>query len=501
MSKLPYEINSISVLVVDDHAHIRKAICKVLQSMEVGAVHEAADNDSAIQYLSKEMIDLVILDLRLTDQSGLAILEEVRNRDTAEDVPVLIVTGEASKDEIMRAVDQGANDYLLKPFHAEDLEKKVGQLLHAYHRPDQITRLLRSAGKLVQESRIDEAHTFIDQALEIDQENVRALHAKAVCLNLQGQSDAALKLLDRNIKTNSSYYRSYRAKADILVKMNSLPEAAEALRSELKINPKVPIRQSLLGKVLLQQGRPAEALEHFRAALVENSQLLEALMHMALTYAQLKNLDKSLYYVKRIRRYHPAESRALDLAIQLAMQFNEHKKVELLIKDERNANPKRKDAYLALTKFYDRTGDEEKTQQSAQELIAKFPDDIHAHVLLGDISFRKKEYKQAAKHYIKAVKGARSVTICQKLTRCFIELKDYKRAETSASNLFRMRVPSEALKLLAEIYFKLGEVSKAALCYQRLDSLMGNKQQIPPAATKAFELMKSRRQKLTRVAS
>lgn len=93
MSELPYKPQTLSIMVVDDHDPIRKAIKRVLQKMNFGNIVECFDGANANEVLVDQPMDLIICDLYMRRMDGFELLTNIRNRDIAADVPVLIVTG------------------------------------------------------------------------------------------------------------------------------------------------------------------------------------------------------------------------------------------------------------------------------------------------------------------------------------------------------------------------------------------------------------------------
>ena len=114
------------ILVVEDNSDIAESIAASLKQME-HAVDVASDGIVADQLLRTEDYDLAVLDLNLPRKNGLEILREIRS--AGKDVPVLILTARADMPSRVTGLDLGADDYLTKPFHLEELEARVRALL------------------------------------------------------------------------------------------------------------------------------------------------------------------------------------------------------------------------------------------------------------------------------------------------------------------------------------------------------------------------------------
>jgi two-component system chemotaxis response regulator CheY len=171
---------SLSVLLVDDHDPIRKSLRRVIESMGFQNIFECTGGIDAIKLLGKNPIDLIISDLFMRQGSGFELLEFVRNREICADIPVLIVTGEASKEEIVKVADLGAEDYLLKPFQTNDFEKKVTRILNKYFSPSPLLQIQRRAERHFLEGHYKDALRDYDQAVTLDSQSPRTSHGKAL---------------------------------------------------------------------------------------------------------------------------------------------------------------------------------------------------------------------------------------------------------------------------------------------------------------------------------
>lgn len=119
------------VLVVEDDASIRSVLVRGLTE-EGFAVDEAADGEVGLSKAADPAYDLVILDLVLPKRDGLAVLRGLRSQEVA--TPVLILTARDAVPDRIRGLDQGADDYLVKPFAFDELLARVRALLRRSRR-------------------------------------------------------------------------------------------------------------------------------------------------------------------------------------------------------------------------------------------------------------------------------------------------------------------------------------------------------------------------------
>ena len=114
------------ILIVDDSFVIRKIIKATIDLLQMETI-EAQDGEEALNILSEKFneINLVLLDWNMPEMSGYEVLVKIKNSAEYRDIPVMMVTTEGQKSNIVAAVKAGAANYLTKPFSSEDLEIKI----------------------------------------------------------------------------------------------------------------------------------------------------------------------------------------------------------------------------------------------------------------------------------------------------------------------------------------------------------------------------------------
>ena len=116
-------------LVVDDFSTMRRVVRGLLKDMGFANVEEADDGVSALARLKSGPFDFVVCDIGMPIMSGIELLKAVRADATLRHLPVLMVTAEARKDDIVLAVQHGAAGYLVKPFTKTALEERITKAL------------------------------------------------------------------------------------------------------------------------------------------------------------------------------------------------------------------------------------------------------------------------------------------------------------------------------------------------------------------------------------
>ena len=128
-SKKKRELEIMRVLVADDSGIMRKIIIRSLNSVGVSDIVEAADGQEAINAYNSNDIDLILTDWNMPNKSGLDVVTEIRGQGST--VPIIMVTTEAQKGQVIAAIQAGVSDYLTKPFEADDLRAKLDKFVTA----------------------------------------------------------------------------------------------------------------------------------------------------------------------------------------------------------------------------------------------------------------------------------------------------------------------------------------------------------------------------------
>jgi len=114
-------------LVVDDSSTIRKLACRILEDMKFSTA-EAADGQQALEYCKSSMPDAILLDWNMPIMDGLEFLLALRGQDGGDRPVVVFCTTENDIPHITRAIEAGADEYIMKPFDKDIIEAKFQQV-------------------------------------------------------------------------------------------------------------------------------------------------------------------------------------------------------------------------------------------------------------------------------------------------------------------------------------------------------------------------------------
>jgi two-component system chemotaxis response regulator CheY len=116
------------ILIVDDFATMRRIIKNLLRDLGFTNTAEADDGSSALPMLKNGQFDFLITDWNMPGMTGIELLQAVRANEGLKSLPVLMVTAEAKRDQIIAAVQAGVNGYVVKPFTAAALQEKIEKI-------------------------------------------------------------------------------------------------------------------------------------------------------------------------------------------------------------------------------------------------------------------------------------------------------------------------------------------------------------------------------------
>jgi two-component system, chemotaxis family, chemotaxis protein CheY len=116
------------ILIVDDFSTMRRIIKNLLNDLGYTNTAEADDGNSALAALAQGSFEFVVTDWNMPGMTGIELLKAIRADDRFKTLPVLMVTAEAKREQIIEAAQNGVNGYIIKPFTAQTLEEKLGKI-------------------------------------------------------------------------------------------------------------------------------------------------------------------------------------------------------------------------------------------------------------------------------------------------------------------------------------------------------------------------------------
>jgi two-component system chemotaxis response regulator CheY len=123
--------SAVSVMIVDDQQSMR-GICKyILTQLGFTNIVEAKSGRDALGKLEKSSVDLIISDWNMEDIDGLTLLRVIRKHPKTQGMPFIMATGRSDKEQVKEAITYGVNNYIIKPFDAGTMKKRIEAVIGA----------------------------------------------------------------------------------------------------------------------------------------------------------------------------------------------------------------------------------------------------------------------------------------------------------------------------------------------------------------------------------
>lgn len=120
--------NNMKILIVDDFSTMRRIIKNLLRDLGFTNTSEADDGTTALPMLESGTYDFLVTDWNMPGMQGIDLLKAVRANPELASLPVLMVTAESKKEQIVEAAQAGVNGYVVKPFTAATLKEKIDKI-------------------------------------------------------------------------------------------------------------------------------------------------------------------------------------------------------------------------------------------------------------------------------------------------------------------------------------------------------------------------------------
>ncbi len=129
---MAFDFKKLSILIVEDTAPMRKLIASVLDTMDVGMIYSAENGEDGYQQVKKHNPDIIIADWHMEPVNGIELTHEIRTNTMSPNrmVPIILVTGYSAMSRVSEARDAGVTEFLVKPFSANDLAKRIAYVIN-----------------------------------------------------------------------------------------------------------------------------------------------------------------------------------------------------------------------------------------------------------------------------------------------------------------------------------------------------------------------------------
>lgn len=266
------------VLIIDDFFNFRLTMKNMLRSLEISDIDDVSTGEEAVRKLSARKYDIVLCDYNLGQgKSGQQVLEEAKFRQYVDHSSIwIMVTAENTMEMILGAAEYAPDDYLMKPFAKEVLEKKIKDLIEKKDNfrdiensvkkndyiqaiklcdelmetsPRNLSELMKLKGEILfKKGSYQEAVEFYEKVLFVG-DVIWAEMGKGKASFMLGRYEAAKEIFERIIAKNNKVMQAYDYLAKCMVKLNNPEDAQKVLMEATNISPKAILRQKELGSI------------------------------------------------------------------------------------------------------------------------------------------------------------------------------------------------------------------------------------------------------------
>lgn len=127
-----FKFERLSVLIVEDTVPMRKLVTSVLETLGVGTILNSTDGEKGFESFCRNNPDIVIADWHMIPMSGIELVQKIRKSPESPNkmVPVIMMTGYSAMLRVSEARDNGATEFLVKPFSANDLARRIAHVIN-----------------------------------------------------------------------------------------------------------------------------------------------------------------------------------------------------------------------------------------------------------------------------------------------------------------------------------------------------------------------------------
>ena len=129
---MSFKFEKLNVLIVEDTVPMRKLVISVLDTLGIGTIYTATNGENGYDLYCKENPDIIITDWHMIPTSGIELVDKIRNRSDSPNkmVPIIMMTGYSAMLRVYEARDSGATEFLVKPFSANDLARRIAHVIN-----------------------------------------------------------------------------------------------------------------------------------------------------------------------------------------------------------------------------------------------------------------------------------------------------------------------------------------------------------------------------------
>lgn len=351
------DLDSMSILVVDDMKSMRLTIRKMLRNLGIGKMLRFAENGKqGLAVLKETPCDLAIIDWNMPVMNGSQMLNRLRNDKNLRDMPVIMVTAENERDIVSEVAEIEIDAYLLKPLTLKALDQKIRSVVENVNNPDPATQCLLRARELEEEGNLEGAIDQTRQALTHKPSASRILRNMGLLHFKIGKPVIGEKCLLKAISVNRQDIASRVRLAKYYVKKQEYTKASKLYLQILSLSDRHFKDALELGERMLITGFSDQAKEVFSKIIVrsgKNVRMKENVVDLCIKHQEF-DFPKRL--MEDILRENPMNQ---DMTFKAGLLYRDTGEIEKAMECFRTVDSQQRghvEAKLEIAKMYYRQG-------------------------------------------------------------------------------------------------------------------------------------------------
>ncbi len=258
---------NMKILIVDDMTNMRRTIRNMLRYIGYEYIEEANDGDTCLKKMLDFLPDFIILDWNMPRMAGIEVVQKTREDQQFANIAILMVTAEVEEAQIVHAVENDIDGYIIKPFVALTLEEKINSILERKNFPTEFDKLIQKGVDLKNQEEHEKAIETFEKALELTPKSARVRQLIGETYKKMGNIKKAEDTFQEAVSINPQYIKVHQSLGDLYQEVGDKEKALVALEKAIKISPNNSKRQTTIGKIYLENGDVEQAEKAFEKAV------------------------------------------------------------------------------------------------------------------------------------------------------------------------------------------------------------------------------------------
>lgn len=292
MSQICELSKDMSFLIIDQSEAFRNLISTFLKFLGFTNIYQSITTSIGIDILSNKKIDFVICELDMSEINGIELLKEIRDSTEILSIAFLMISNNATREDIALLGEYEIDGFLKKPFSFHDLSQKIPSCVINSNDPNKIEFHFQEAKSLLKKGMLNLALNKYEWLLKNLPKSSRARVGLSKCNRLMKNYKRSIELCKEAIKSNSLFVQSFDEIAQSYMAINKIEIALDHFKQAFSLSPNNPIRYERVANLLMDSQRFKEAEE-----------VIELAVNNGIFYPNIYDqFGKSLFYQKKLEK-------------------------------------------------------------------------------------------------------------------------------------------------------------------------------------------------------